>query len=622
MKPVLIALLTCVTGFVQAENLFVNGNLEDPKALFRSHTHSSQFIKGWHASAEPNPTYFYDHDVLAIAPKEGQGFFGLKVYESASAENRKYRHRQYIQGAFKEPLVAGETYYLSFSLALHHSCRWSMDNLGIIFVQERESVLKSDVGSWEPDIRLNNGEHVNHTNWRTYTVQYTARGGERSMVFGAFGENNAKAELRHKKTKDGMHKSAFYYLDDFRLLKERPGEGCFIEQMVTRQKPRRLSLVLDYSGSMRQEMLMDAVQKGVLQSTARFKPHDQITIVGFATNTRLLYDGPKFKLTRDTLNKLIHKCSLAGSTNVYGGLKRAFRETRGDEEWESDQMILVSDGDFSMNSALKKMLSEPSHAELFFMHLGKKANNRRALEHYGVQYIQTSADHLSQDFVTSIQHAIYANQCDMSNEKTMDGHYAFVFDNSGSMDGNERDIVRLLNAMFDEMHDDIGVELIRSNDDWSKSLYYGQKRGIVSSVEDKVWGGSFNDGDSWEPGIRKAWKERENRKRIPHCTVLITDYDPRDYALDDAREFSKKLKDDSSRLIAIYINEDDHVFELLKFHPQRHRFVSGVSQSELPKFMKFMYGSDSSFVTYKVPRRSKRKRSIKAYRKQHQLFNS
>ncbi len=600
----------------------MNGNVEDRFAYkYGRASDQSKFISGWYAS-KYKPTYFFNHRVAAIVAYEGEGFFGMKLYESKKNGHARYKKREFVQAQFNTPLVAGETYYLSFALALHETSRWTLDNLGIVFGNTNDNLLSTtDLHMREPDIRLNQGKHVGNYTWQRYYVRYVAKGGEQSLVFGAFGEFAAHESSFRNHVKDGYENAAMYYIDDFRLTEEMQDNGCFYSDVTTIQQPKRLSLILDFSGSMKKNKSIDAVQAGVIEAIKDYKSIDQINIVGFATTSKLLYSGPKSQLSTDSLARIIDECRLAGATNVLGGLKRGIKEAEDQLAWDSDKMILVSDGAFTLTSALKSAITGIQNKELYFVHVGKDKKNHDDLKALGVKYIKSSNESLTNDFTRLARTNLFANTCELFIAETRNKGVSVIIDNSGSMDGNKDDLRNFLSSFLVTIHPNVPMQLVRASTEGTDEIFSGKRRQLSKAKIDKIVNQMQYDGyDEWEKGIGKAMTHYGNE--LSHHSLLITDYSPLDYDIDDYFYFDDEVKSNKKDLFALYINESDEKFELMRFSPTKERFVRHTHRSSAPEFVKFLFApKERFFQSYErsISSRTKKRHSIKRYRKSLKL---
>lgn len=117
------------------------------------------------------------------------------------------------------------------------------------------------------------------------------------------------------------------------------------ETSVSSDLPMNLSLVIDRSGSMQGQKIVDARQ-AALSMIDRLRRGDRVSIVSYSDDVRVdvastVIDGR----SRRTIKSAIRRISANGSTFLSGGLEAGIRETRrnlrGDQ---ANRVLLISDG--------------------------------------------------------------------------------------------------------------------------------------------------------------------------------------------------------------------------------------------------------------------------------------
>lgn len=635
MKYICLIIVTSIATSFSAQNLFVNGGLEDEQALLTKMPQSGEFVNGWLTSTKQSATYFYDNHIPVIVPIKGKGMVGLNVYKSSQRANVNYKNAEYIQGIFREPLKAGKEYFFSFDLALHHTSKWAVKSLGCLFLETDKSILKSnDLSMMEPDIRLNNGEIVQNMTWRKFSIRYRAVGGERSMVFGSFGpveaSNVENMGLEHQ---DGMHNSAYYYLDNFKITEEFQEEGCFFSTVATNYLPRKLTLVLDVSGSMRKAKLLHEIKKGIGSSISDFGPADQINIVAFSSGARTLYSGSKFELTPDSLSKILVNPRMSGSTNVHSGLKRGLDLAVDKLGWQSNKLILLSDGEFTVGPNIKKLLAEKHEVELLYVDLGNKKNNRALLAEIGINYLSTHLSTLSRDLSKVTKKHLFANTCNDEYQGRIEPiQHLFILDVSSSMLGNEGEIAKSFYHLLANVRHGENVTISTANNAGSKKIYPSSGIAKFRSISEAMGRLELAHGDNMEQGIRDGINYSLNaiRANQKQHIIFITDCDPRKLILkeqsasfDRNQYIANHMTKHDADLSFIYINEATDKIELL--------YYKGVAQglSKYDNIRKFPYKLESTENLYthkfqdyyrRYKQKGSRKFSLKRYRKRYRLY--
>ena len=484
----------CLTSYGQ--NILINGSIEDPATLSQENSSTQTSIKGWHLQKENPATYFYDNNAPITNASEGKGMLGLHVYNKQYSLKKNIQKREYIQALFREPLIEGKEYFFSFDLRLHLSSSYAVNSLGCVFLNTNENALNGGfISQSTPDIYLNNGEIVENKDWQKYSVRYKAKGGERSVVFGAFEKSDAKIIAnRNYKTNDGFEKTSFYYIDNLLLTEEFQKKGCFYESTVSSYLPKKLTLVLDFSGSMRNNKLLDEIQNGVLSCTEGFRSSDEINIIAFSTETRTLYSGLKHYLTRDSLKKIIDACKISGSTNIHAGLKRGMGYAQDELKWTSNHLILISDGQFTIGKKLKVLLENKVDVSIEFLDLGKNKENGKALEKYDIQYIQTDPAHISTDIIKAAGKKKYANACDQEENRKQPTAYILVLDDSGSMATSEDDLKKYLTLALNNIKSNEHIVVVKSRESKTDIIFSDLRQELTLSHLEKILKNMSSDG--------------------------------------------------------------------------------------------------------------------------------
>lgn len=142
--------------------------------------------------------------------------------------------------------------------------------------------------------------------------------------------------------------------DDFRVIEE--GKAQQILEFYAEDRPLTLAILLDTSGSMRDQMKEVHAAAGSFVDTLR--PEDRALVIAFDDKVFLLQD-----LTSDqgSLKEAITSTEAIGSTAVYDALHAAYRKLRGVQGRKA--IVLLSDGDdtssqFGFDRVLEEAKSE------------------------------------------------------------------------------------------------------------------------------------------------------------------------------------------------------------------------------------------------------------------------
>ena len=157
-------------------------------------------------------------------PKTGNNYAGFVAYSYKDKGARSY-----VSTELASPLVAGETYCISFYVSHADLSKYAVSEVGAVVsvneimgssanVLENDRVLTSTVGS--PSMRT--------LYWEKIFSRFTAEGGERFLTIGNF-SNSKNIVVKKVKTPPDFTRAtqlpmAFYYLDDVELKKILPDD--------------------------------------------------------------------------------------------------------------------------------------------------------------------------------------------------------------------------------------------------------------------------------------------------------------------------------------------------------------------------------------------------------------
>ena len=122
--------------------------------------------------------------------------------------------------------------------------------------------------------------------------------------------------------------------------------------------PLRLTLLLDNSGSMERIDRQETVRRAFALLAAQLKPIDQVTLISFARQPRLLADKVSGAQSKQ-LVRLIDALPSEGGTNIVAALQLAFEKAREQQlENAQNRIILLTDGAVNLGNANPESLSQ------------------------------------------------------------------------------------------------------------------------------------------------------------------------------------------------------------------------------------------------------------------------
>lgn len=207
----------CATGPVA--NLVLNPGFESFSSI-PTGLGQLNLAAPWQSPSNGSPDYFHSLATAASGVSVPANTFG-----NESAHNgRAYvgfhvrpinLYREYVEVSLSSPLVAGNTYQVSFYLSLADGSRWAVDKLGAHFSAGSVSPVNTAyVLSLPPHVSVS-GYLTNKTGWTQVVGSYTALGSEDHIVIGNFLDNPSTTPLMGL---GGPYEFAYYYLDDVSVV--------------------------------------------------------------------------------------------------------------------------------------------------------------------------------------------------------------------------------------------------------------------------------------------------------------------------------------------------------------------------------------------------------------------
>lgn len=220
----------------QSENIVNNYSFEDYEKCPQEYTPqdlSHKLIPGWGYPTKATPDYFNrcspKRDDGVSVPKNFAGESEPRTgdaYAGAILSGTDDGYREYIQGSFTEPLVAGKQYCVTFYYKLASFSKFAVDQLSMYLSDiEIKNQLTVNLG-YKPQINNKVGLFLDNINeWEEVCTVYIAKGGERFFILGNFKSyENTNYVATDKNMKNLRNKEYAYYFFDDIIVK--PLENC------------------------------------------------------------------------------------------------------------------------------------------------------------------------------------------------------------------------------------------------------------------------------------------------------------------------------------------------------------------------------------------------------------
>lgn len=138
-------------------------------------------------------------------------------------------YREYIEGKTSSPLVAGQTYCVSFYISLANDVAYATNNIGVRFYN---TLFQRNACPGQTNSLINVTPHLNYscaaitdtTNWVRLQWDYIATGGEQFFVIGNFFDN--ANTIINNSGGSIMNPYAYYYVDDVSIT---PNSCCYAD---------------------------------------------------------------------------------------------------------------------------------------------------------------------------------------------------------------------------------------------------------------------------------------------------------------------------------------------------------------------------------------------------------
>lgn len=161
------------------------------------------------------------------AARTGVGYAGIIVYEGFALIGCQSLFgsgwREYLQGTLTEPLVAGQTYCVTFYVSLADNVKFASNNIGVHFSNTQVNVSCATVGGASnlpltPQLVYSGPDLIVTNDWQRLQWDYTATGGEQYLVIGNY--NNDDNTDYTCVNEGAFNPYAYYYVDDVSVVPE------------------------------------------------------------------------------------------------------------------------------------------------------------------------------------------------------------------------------------------------------------------------------------------------------------------------------------------------------------------------------------------------------------------
>lgn len=157
-----------------------------------------------------------------------QAAFDGNAYVGISTYNYGATNYEYIQTYLTSPMIAGQSYTISFYVSLADDSRYSSNNIGALFTQDFL------YGNWNYD-SLNISPNINYSTpitdingWTLVSGTYIATGNEQFLTIGNFYDENSTQIVNINPI--GSLGGAYYYIDQVSVTESPLGNSDFFQQ--------------------------------------------------------------------------------------------------------------------------------------------------------------------------------------------------------------------------------------------------------------------------------------------------------------------------------------------------------------------------------------------------------
>lgn len=536
---IFIGLVFVIQGIAQT-NLVLNPGFENSNYTSlgtRQQKGQGYLVYNWYNPLpKRSPSVYILPDRSVAMANSGTSAIGL-VLGSSKQEKTK---TEFITGELAQPLVAGQTYCVSFNIILHRSSKWAAQDIGLLFHADQDLLSNtSDIKSLKANLYANDGGLVTNTKWIEFNGYYVASGGETFITFGSFGDGECveMTELGFEPyfQVDGLNNKAYYQLDDISVIAQSDNFDCGcatppVREEVSVESTNGLQpylFALDASGSMKRGGVFDSLRNNLVELLKQLPLGTPVTFSTFSEESSSLYSGKIESSTPEYVDSLLSKIEVGGGTSVFSGLQNAYLSYK--STWrDSAKVILISDGSFSVTNKIEELVKlqyENHGRRLTVIQIANKPKGAERLEPYETSFVQVALSELNSAIFQVYKPSNYsAVACECNNIYSDTMNYHFVIDYSGSMKTNKLRAIHALKNLYEQAPATAVISITAFSVD-AELLYEGKKSEMSMKELTYLLGSHVAEGGTDPaPGVNHALgiAKRMAGDRFSHL-IIITD---------------------------------------------------------------------------------------------------
>lgn len=225
---------------------------------------------------------------------DGNAYVGLSTYTYGAT------NYEYIQTYLTSPMIAGQSYNISFYVSCADNGRYSSNNIGAIFTQDFL------YGNWSYD-SLNITPNINYstpitniTGWTLISGTYLASGNEQFLTIGNFYSENLSQIVNINPI--GSLGAAYYYIDQVSVTQSPLGNDDFFQQryQITPNPVKDNFTIL----SNQSEVITNIALYSTYNRLKSFKPTDSVYNIE-DLSSGIYYIILTFESNRKSISKII-----------------------------------------------------------------------------------------------------------------------------------------------------------------------------------------------------------------------------------------------------------------------------------------------------------------------------